>query len=1705
MADSNKSYRVRTNIGQDTSININLNQDFDILEILSLKISRENMYKLHTSKYGCIAGRVLGNETFGIPNAKISIFIAADSLGDDTVISSMYPYSSVSSTTNDGVRYNLLPEEQVSDCHTPVGSFPSKRLMLDDDTVLEIFDKYYKYTTRTNNAGDYMLFGIPVGTQMLHVDIDLSDIGVLSQKPIDLIYKGYDINQFESPSQFKKDTNIDNLAQIITDNYSLDVKPFWGDNTSGMVSITRQDIKINYKFEPTCVFIGSIITDSKSNGISKECNATDKMGKMNELTTGSGTIEMIRKKLDGTVEEFSIKATQLINGNGTWCYQIPMNLDYMSTDEYGNLVPSEDPTKGIPTRTRVRFRVSLTDYESDYANNHLAKVLVPNNPKTYEDLDYVFGTNTKDDKYATKSFRDLFWNNVYTVKTYIPRVQNGDKPNRNKHFTGFKQINVYDGNNPLPYNNVRIDINFTFMLVCALIKTLIFFITCANGIISALGSMSSTSKSCLTIGGGMCDGLENFWFAPNCRRRDLKKTFERMTADSAVNAIKDPYSVDDRNADTTDDVVCLTRKMSHFKQCIEVSLAMEYNVIQFDFYNDWINGMLYIPRWFMVLRKKRSWLFGLIKRKAKIQACMESTFNKRRNLVQQCSLAYTSDANGNFTKVVTPNGCKNTNKLACHKTNGTRSVHILKKTNLGGGGLVHSEQTLKQQSVYYFKPSEWLDNGKNKETRCLLFATDIVLLGSLNDCDKHGIPQAFKYLSATSYKMPQNLVATNMQSDGYLFSSTDGTTLCSGNNGKGNYETSSDDLSIESNKLSFQFYKEWASKGNLASDVDIDNADYAISEASGIDWGVVGPNQGADNKSHLYHPGGHFLGIGCLNAETDIKSCVNLSRVCEIGATFSQRRSFLTKDGRYNEGYRFDYLSPTGLINNIDIEDSDFRRMFATLNYNGLRTIYDKDSALLKYDITPLMPFGFNGELQSKISNTSYISKQGVSDDAEERSSSIVTSKLFRYTNETPSADYYKFRLGTQSNGDIYNKYLKVLSNGTVSMPVYENSFYFYFGLKDGNTAFDRFLTDFYSQCPAMESKEPTLIVTATPITGIDTNDGRKYIIKESEVVVETNNLILPFTYEVIKDDAIIVSGKVTDTTTFSFTIGQSTNVENLIGDYTISLFDDEYTITTASFQIKFAVDSRVEGLEIITRNCTGKYTNDGGFDFANVHGSISELKAVYPMDNSIGGATTLINEGFASINNLVGNITYEIYATIEGYEALIGYYEISAPADFDFYVGNKRITGNRLKKYILNADGNSVNDDWFTVFKNSEDNDFTAAEREYIKNIFTMDASGNNNSIPIGCIGGTPPYTLNLLGCGESLYLDNYGNTKAHISCFNTEENNINYGFDIDLNNINEATNSNKKCNYYLNFQDGDSNSLTWANASEYTYNVYEKYADKKLRVNLFFDLLSDADYYSETERKYAFKLIAGLSSNAPIGESILCNVNVEFTVTYAKNSASEKFVMSGNLEIPSMYNVVSFVDAFNLQSSNSILEIEDIESVVDDDNSRQKGYRIANNKLPDMISSIVIDDITINSISDQGPFIKYENIDVYIGRGTYIVELPKFNEVVKGYYVDEHYIKIPLYIKDKYKQIFKLVHTPDDDKTEEHYNEATYKYTNVYDAMAGMNLDKNLRTSYGGDKNGNGGTSFKDLITFGNFYADMNDAKYRKNLYIPIPKEAR
>lgn len=1231
MGEEVRSYRIRTTIGEDSYLSVNLEQEYDSFDILSVKINSNDVYRLHNSNYGVVVGRVLANNGFGIPNAKISIFIESDDT-DGVEMRSIYPFKTTSSKDGNGVRYNLLPDEKVGDCHQVVGTFPNKRYVLDNEDIIEVFDKYYKYTTRTNNAGDYMIVGVPTGNYTLHMDLDLSDCGILSQRPRDFVYMGYTIEQFENPNMFRAGTNYSSLSQIFTQDQNVYVQPFWGNESLGdTIGITRADIDVAFKFEPTCVFMGCVASDNSSQGISKKCIPTPHMGDMDELTTGEGTIEMIRKTYAGSVEEFQVKGTELINGDGIWCYQIPMNLDYMITDEYGNMVPTDNPDKGIPTRARVRFRFSMQDMEKNFDNYFRPKILVPHNPASlngngYEDYDYEFGTNTKD-----SSFRDLFWNNVYTVKSYIPRFQKrkvgGWKEDK---FTGIKHVQDFGKNNPMPYNNIRIKLPFMFKVMCIIIKIFIKVTAVINTLISSVGNMMADIGSMKllravkgirelyrraldlkmnVIDEGMCPDLENWYFSPMFRnnlwtpyrktpkgeaRYDLLKQTLR-----SINADDDPQSIDDQNQDSEDEATCLTIRTDYLLSCIEMNLAQEYKVINFDFYNDWINGMLYFPRFMRYIRKKRRFL-GITLAKEKVKGCMDDTkvFSRSRRYTQLCSVGFkkTTETNADTYSKVTTNL---NNKIQRIKANNLHKRRGLTQQKIFGknGGICHEKQTMYGQYVYYMKPCEWTRKTSPANRKVTLFATDIVLLGSLNDCDLYGIPQAFKYLSSSSYIMPTNLALTNMETNGPLYAYGDNGTICSKTN-QTTENTNVDDIAKPvrvvpqgGNALAneLKFYS--GASSNYDVEYDDPSDTIALTEAAGISWNYTGPGQGNIDEKKLYYPGGHFLGLTCVNSQTNIKSCINLERICEVGSTMSQRR----EDVREVSGGRLKYVYsvPTGLISGDDIIDPDFRVMFSTMNKNRLiATKRNEENGYLMYDFSYMHPVNFNGELSKYTGGEPYNKRISINEesnalklygieegngrddyDAEE------TANTQTRTLEFTSKDYYMFRLGLEynelkANNSRHIRHFAYDKNGEVYLPQYENSFYFYFGMKDGSTALDEFNRQFFSECESstLNQREPSSYMIVSDYEPCNGGSLVSPYLENLEGTVKCTIVgdIINASYDgwEISDDKKTLTGVFED--------GEIPSVFLHQGTYKFSAIDSEGTEVTANFTIG---EGAVEGV----------------------------------------------------------------------------------------------------------------------------------------------------------------------------------------------------------------------------------------------------------------------------------------------------------------------------------------------------------------------------------------------------------------------------------------------------------------------------------------------------------------------------------------------
>lgn len=1048
-----KSYRIHTNISSDTFLNVNMQQDFDFLEVLSLKLKQKDAYRIHSSNYGVIIGRVLANDAFGIPNAKISVFIERDD-SDTSDMETLYPYKEVTTKDKDGRRYNILPDYSDDECYRVVGTFPNKRLMLDDDIQLEVYDKYWKYTTVTNNAGDYMLFGVPTGSVTVHIEMDLSDIGVLSQKPRDFEYKGYNLTLFDSPSQFKHSTNLDDLAQIFSQNKSIFVYPFWGDADNGVACITRSDVQIQYKFEPTCVFMGSIVTDNDGNSIGHHCAPDIDSGINYQLVGGSGTIEMIRKTTDELIEEYQIQGNQLINDDGVWCYQIPMNLDYIGTDEYGNIVPTDNPNKGIPTRTQVRFRISKNETNDEGFSRHTAKYLVPMNPRFSEaeenvvDLDrnngglhhrisgeipvipergsdiekmYTFGSAT-----PISCFRDLYWNNVYSVKNYIPKVQVAHRAH-SKNYGALKGSNLAEDQNQIPFNKLRIDIPFLYMVVCILYTIMIWVVTVINLIISFLHYLVYEfcfkvwkfkicpfgvlkwllgDLSCITMSAGSDEG--NVAYYPGC-------------SDAAMDDSDCPEDMQEEGCEKRNDNDELLDK-------IQRNLAQEFKIIKLDLYQDWINGCLYMPLWHWRKRKKKTFLFFTLSR-AKNDYCSDKSLYSRLKTYVTCNIKYISRS----LEVRNNRDSMPDSEDRWHKN---RKAQVRYKR-----GLIKPVENKDGLTAYYYVAVQATSDNDNDELEMArrpayfkairLYATDIILLGNLDPKNIYGIPQFFKCLPSTTANVPPIATIEEIPDP----------------NAK---EEIQDDI-----------------KGA---------EDSGDTVTTGMDWNHNGASQFPAYKTGL------FMDLACTYAGTRPKSCINVERVSELGVNLDTRHKMAYHEGGTDTQYG--EIDTDGFISKYELDDMENRAMFATLNHIGFvpqeyqdsiigpgaytSQVHDKNTNYLIPKFKYIYPVDFDGRLQLPM-------------DLYNTNRSQFEQALFDERDEA----YLTFRLGAEMSDDytknselrirhFYHVYSKTLRD----MPLYNNSYYFFFGIKKGSTAIDKFNELFYAPCYQNTKMPFTLDIT---------------------------------------------------------------------------------------------------------------------------------------------------------------------------------------------------------------------------------------------------------------------------------------------------------------------------------------------------------------------------------------------------------------------------------------------------------------------------------------------------------------------------------------------------------------------------------------------------------------------------------------------------
>jgi hypothetical protein len=319
----------------------------------------------------------------------------------DTRIRDLYPYTTPRDKNLDGKRYNLLPRvgEYIPEFFSyrpkqPFGSFPTKPEIITNKTFGDVYKKYYKFTTVTNDFGDYMIFGAPVGLHTVHMSVDITDIGKYSMSPAIMVAElGYSSNLFtDNNSKIKSSRDLDDLPNIETQEISVEIAPFWGNKENFEIGITRQDFRIRAQLVNSFTVFGTSFADhyssyggSPSDEVSELYHITplgnnDSLNSLHNIKTKKST--RITERIffypntisdedinTGNVDDDGDDMQQLFSSQyaafkkgGAFAYLIPCNRRKIITDEVGNeIVVNNDHPGGIYTQFRGFFIFEYDD------------------------------------------------------------------------------------------------------------------------------------------------------------------------------------------------------------------------------------------------------------------------------------------------------------------------------------------------------------------------------------------------------------------------------------------------------------------------------------------------------------------------------------------------------------------------------------------------------------------------------------------------------------------------------------------------------------------------------------------------------------------------------------------------------------------------------------------------------------------------------------------------------------------------------------------------------------------------------------------------------------------------------------------------------------------------------------------------------------------------------------------------------------------------------------------------------------------------------------------------------------------------------------------------------------------------------------------------------------------------------------------------
>ena len=218
----------------DYFMNVKINRSIGTLDTLNIYNVTHNEPPKFSNDTGVLVGKLEAIQVLNDENGeKIRIPLKNTVVG---IFNPSEKFPSISSSDNEGNRIRLNLYETIPQVDNPYNlkGFSSFQSYLTDiqyskkDAENKSIPDEYRYTTVTNERGEFILQNIPVGQQTLMVEVDLLKFGL---EPEEIA-----LNFFPYPSN--EDPNVSEIPHLFFGQYPINILPSWGDFQTGYTEMT---------------------------------------------------------------------------------------------------------------------------------------------------------------------------------------------------------------------------------------------------------------------------------------------------------------------------------------------------------------------------------------------------------------------------------------------------------------------------------------------------------------------------------------------------------------------------------------------------------------------------------------------------------------------------------------------------------------------------------------------------------------------------------------------------------------------------------------------------------------------------------------------------------------------------------------------------------------------------------------------------------------------------------------------------------------------------------------------------------------------------------------------------------------------------------------------------------------------------------------------------------------------------------------------------------------------------------------------------------------------------------------------------------------------------------------------------------------------------------------------------------------------------